>query len=449
MCDPPATCPETDNVSAMKRTRPLRLFGAIAALGAAAWAWSPHVTGHVTTTAVVNAPMTTLTSPFDGRIVAASPAEGAVVPTDAPVLRIRRRARERDAAAELVAARDGRQRQIRALRQQIDAVDDRIGELTRRTRAHVAASAARLRADLRAARADTDLAAAELARARKDLERVESLAAKGYRSGAKLDAARADLATAKASRAAADARAAAARTALDAIQRGTFVGRGYDDVPYSQRRLDRLGMHRRELTAEIDRLTAEHDALASRVTRVRARVAQARRYAPLGAGVVWRASPAAGSPVAEGEAVARLIDCRARFIEAHVDPEVAGAMAVGDRARFRVLGTERWHAGRVRAVRGAGSHAARDRLAARAPSAADDSARVIVAPPATGFADSAVPFCHVGRTVEVRLDRKAPLRGVRTAAQRAVTQVADALAGAAGADGPPDAAAPGQRDASP
>jgi hypothetical protein len=254
---------------------------------------------------------------------------------------------------------------------------------------------------------------------------VTKLADNGYRSGAQRDAARAAVATARAERAEAEARAEAAQTALEAVRTGTFVGRGFEDVPYSRRRLDQLRVRRHELAAEIDRLEAERRALAQRVTRVRARVETARSFAPSGTGVVWRDSPAAGSPVAEGEPVARLIACSQRFIEAHVDPDVAGSVAVGDRAQFRLAGTNRWYSGEIRAIRGAGSRHARDRLAAQAPEPDPDAARVIVAPPVSGFAMQGAPFCHVGRMAEVRLDRRNPLQSVRTAALRAAEDAAD------------------------
>jgi len=389
----------------MKKTRTIRLACAGLTLGAAAWVWAPHVTNHVTTNAVINAPVTQILSPIDGHLAKASPDVGDRVRSDRPLLRVVARRPDRARVATLKDRRATVRADLEATRSRIASFRERIDDLRERVDAHLEASVARLKAELRLTRADVAKARADLERARKQLERDEELAPKGHVSQAELDDARAEVVAARAEKRRSRARVDMIRTSLGALRNGTYVGDGFDAAPHAKRRLDQAEARLVDLRAERGRLRQRVANLDRSLARANRRLQTKSDFTPSGEGVVWNASGARGTPVSRGEQVATVLNCGRRFVEAVVNGSQFDDLAAGERVDVRLIGGDRTFEAPVRTIRGAGSREDRG-YAAKIRDADPEEIRVTVDMSGVELPVESNTHCNVGRRVEVRLERE-------------------------------------------
>ncbi len=197
--------------------------------------------------------------------------------------------------------------------------------------------------------------------------------------------------------------------ALRALARGTLPA-GAQDVPGSRSRMDELALRTSELARERARLVARIAALREALVRERARRA-ARQRVVLRASfpaVVWRRDVSAGAEVGRGQPLGLLLDCRTLYVAAIVHQRNVGALEPGLPARARPFGETRWLPGRVVAVRAA-PLAKEDGFAVALRPLEEDEAVVLVELDAPDLARDSARFCHVGRSVELALDRGLPL----------------------------------------
>jgi multidrug resistance efflux pump len=147
----------------------------------------------------------------------------------------------------------------------------------------------------------------------------------------------------RASRAALDAAKVETQRAAaehEAARRGTYLGDGANNVPYSRQRLDEVRlklMARRSDAAEAEVRTNELTAqLATERTEL-ARLSDAAVTVPTD-GVVWRRLAAEGEGLRGGDPVIGVVDCRALFLTAVLPKRFFSSLKAGDRASAQLLG---------------------------------------------------------------------------------------------------------------
>ena len=426
--------------------RNLRVIIAVALGGAVVWAMAPYATSYVSSNAVVNAPLNTVLSPMQGRITQRSPPAGTGVAAGAPLVTIEVKERDRryleDLRARLamlgenLASAEVEASKLAAME---EVLSDRIRSYRTRTLARLAAAMREAEAALAAAEAGRDNAAATLRRA-------ETLVRQGHATAMRVeaDAAAHSEAVAEVSR----LRARLERVGIEAAaaEVGTFVQEGWNDVPYSQQRLDGIVLTLAALTAERRRTASERTALARQITVERQLIAERETFSPVApsAGVIWKQSGAVGETVVPGDVLVQMVDCDARFVEVTLAERHFGDIAPGDAAWVRLKGGGEAVLARVSAVLGAGAKFDHPRLAATVNEVKTDQLRVLVSLRDAGIDSEPGDFCHVGRTAEVRFERHdlgvlrgmAEAVGARLLALFAKPELAAALTGPAAAHRP-------------
>lgn len=386
----------------MFNPRVLRLGTACVLLGAVGAILTPRVTSYISTSAVVNAPMITVRSPFNGRITEA-PGMGAVIRAGQPIASVEPAVEQRRKLIDLVAERNARDRAIGALKGQIARLDALLA--TERGRIGARGALALRRQDARIADAKAAIAQAEASawEARARFARTRKLAETGIVATAIRETVAREVTVAEETVARERARLSQLAVDREGISSGLLSD---GDAGDPEARVQDIALRIADLTTELARFEAERAAVD-----IRARALATDRFTPVASGtaVVQGLLTRVGEEVHDGETMMRLVDCDRRFLEVAVSERHFESIAPGAPATVRLRGAARPFEARVTAVRGAGAKLAFPDLAAEPPLVPEGQLRVLIALEPVAFdgatGEMAANFCDVGRTAEVRFDR--------------------------------------------
>jgi multidrug resistance efflux pump len=418
--------------------RNLRITAAIAIAGAVVWSIAPYATSYVSSQAVVNAPLNTVLSPLQGRIIQRSPPAGASVVSGIALVAIEVEERDRryleDLRARLALLDESlasAEDEAAKLALMEDVLMARIRNYRTRTLARLATGKREVEAALVAAEAVRVYAAA-------NLRRAEALVLQGHVSDSRVDAVAATHAEAVAEIERLNARLERTVIELDAAEAGTFVQEGWNDVSYSQQRLDEIVLRLAALATERRRTASEYAAVERQIAFEQQLITERESFIPMApsAGVVWKESGQVGETVVPGDVLVQMVNCEARFVEVTLAERHFGDIAPGDIAWVRLKGGSEAVSARVTAVLGAGAKFDHPRLAASVTKAKPDQLRVLVSLSDAGteggaeggIGGGAGAFCHVGRSAEVRFERH-DLGLVREMAQSVMAQIRSLFTG--------------------
>jgi multidrug resistance efflux pump len=371
----------------------VRLSLATVLLAAVGVSMQPHLTSYVSTSALVNAPLVSVSAPFNGVIEA----ESASV-TNA----IYKGAELQDLQAELSAISG----EISGVTKQVADLDRLSSELIARRDAKVAARREWFSPRLDEARWEIAKAEAKLAQDKEVHERTSDLAQRGAVSA--LDAIRSQ-AELRASLAELERRQAVYRR-LE-VEKDTLSGeRGIDmsagDFGQIEYRIDEISIRRADLDARLLGLQTRQAGLKTQISRVSLESVRQEKFSPTSAttGVIWNASPKNGSNVAGGEGMVEILDCSRRFLEVVLPERHFESVKAGTRAWVKLKGASKPFTAKVVASYGSGARPNRSMQAASPRIEVEDGVRVIVGIDDADISSDTVrrSFCDVGRAAEVR-----------------------------------------------
>lgn len=391
------------------------------------YAVAPYAFGYISNSAVVNAPVLSIKAPFDGVVVTASaPVSTYLAPGDTAVeLRSKRQSRsEMEALRAEHAALDGEfdalDTQVARLRKLSSALEERFeqhSELARQR--HVA-----LRHEQLAA---LEQAEVELRLALEELDRTRRLHGSGAVSDAVLEAleGRRDRALGDVARQ--QAQIEVIDIELAGLDQAVFPE--WSAASDIRRRIDEIEIRMTELQAQRTGLSHRRAALGSRIVSLDNELKALDLFAPTVpvGGVVWEATGAEGTAVAQGDEVMRILDCGTRLVEVAVSERHFETIRPGDAAWVQLKGSGDQLEGRVEAVRGRGGRLDRRGLAVEPAELEAEQLGILVRlgpgidsdPSAEGAA-----FCDVGRTAQVRFGSRGPtLAGLRDRAAQTLALV--------------------------
>ncbi|MBY6057988.1 HlyD family efflux transporter periplasmic adaptor subunit [Leisingera daeponensis] len=405
------------------------------------------MTSYISRAAVVNAPIISVKSPFDGALMsdALAPATPVLPATAIVELQASRSSRTELARLEarigiLYREETSISREIAALTRLDQQLLVRMGQVQTLARQVLEAQLSGLRGELAAARERQE-------RLARDAERLGRLSDNGS-----VPQTQADTAVSLAAEANGEVIRLAAAVeetvrSMAGIKDGILPGLGTEDGSYARQRRDEVAIRLADLKGRKARAAAQRAGLLQEAEALRKEVDRFDRFAPqLPTGtVVWSATPAKGAVIASGDEVLQLLDCSRRFVEVFVHETAFEAIRPGDTARVRLRGSDQSFHATVEALRGAGSQRATGLLAAEPENLTEGSLSVMLrlAPADVAKAGVAQNFCDVGRTAEVRFDRG--FGSMLTVAglwfEELLRGIAPPLAGALSPEegGPPDA----------
>lgn len=385
------------------KTRSLSIGIAALALGAAAITGSPRSATEITASAVVNAPLVRIASPFDGKIDYAPPSRGTAVGPGDLLVRVKATPHGGTYLDGLKAKLASAQRELATTNGQIKALTGARAMLKTRLENYRKGTVARLSAQLAEALAQHNIFKARTAQSDDALTRQQQLKTKGYASQANFDAATVSAASAKSDLEASAARIQRIRVELASAKKGVFLGDNRDDVPYSQQRDDEIMLRLIDLHASAKNLQTNVKTLQGQIAAETRRVAANDVYQQTAvvSGVVWDTSGPKGTPVRAGDTLVNVLDCSRAFLEVSLDESQAKNIKPGDDAKIRIAGDDHAIDGTVRALRGADTRADTDEHTAESEPETPGQMTVLVDMPAPDQNQPQDNFCHVGRVAKV------------------------------------------------
>lgn len=386
----------------------MRVSLAAVLLLAAAASLKPYLTSYVSSSALVNAPLVTISAPFNGLVEQGSPRVAEPVGAG-QTLFVLRNSRSQQAEVQSLRAEVGEiSGEIAGLRMQMGDLDELSATLKERRDAKIAARQEWFGPRLDEARWEVARSDAEFERARGIHDRIRRLEERGNASRVEMIEAQADL-----DRARADLNQKKSALRRLEVEESTLDGaRGIDlsssDLEQIEYRIDEIAIRRADIDGRLLGLEARMAALQTQIRSVALESARQELFAPIApnAGVVWNASPRSGAAVSGGDQVVEILDCSRRFLEVVLPERHFERVPAGTRAWVRLRGSTQAFSAEVLASYGSGARPNRATQAAGPRIDAPEGIRVIVGLGDVDMTSRAVAraFCDVGRAAEVRFD---------------------------------------------
>ncbi|MBW6424941.1 HlyD family efflux transporter periplasmic adaptor subunit [Rhizobium sp. XQZ8] len=363
--------------------------------------------------AVINARLTTVRSSISGRLGLQDRPLGAQVRRNEQIGDVTDDLVDNVRAGDLENEKAQGAAEHTRLLKDLMSVQEAIVLLRERSRNYSADRIRQLEAQVAASQSLGDAAEAKLKSATLELQRTSSLANRGIETGVSYQRAQSLVEVSRLELANARAETVAASVSLEAARRGTFLGDGYNDAPYSEQRIAELELRQAELKSQVDAQAARLAAVDARLSAERLRVNR------LGSatlqsnvnGLLWDVLAASGETVQRGEDVVRLVDCDSTIVTLSVSESVYNSLTVGGSAQFRLNGRTEVMSGTVTRLAGAGAETIYKNLAIAPSRRHLERYDVTVTVPA--LQDDAKLRCLVGRTGRVFFDRR-PLDWLRS-----------------------------------
>lgn len=118
-------------------------------------------------------------------------------------------------------------------------------------------------------------------------------------------------------------------------------------------------------------------------------------------GIIWRRLTKPGSEVVIGTEIAEIASCERAFLDVVVDEEKLSKIKVGQKAKAKFVGGDRYWTATVRSMRGAGAVTEDRLLAAKPQDRGPQESQVILDFDPIKLAASRHNFCLIGRSVEL------------------------------------------------
>jgi len=188
---------------------------------------------------------------------------------------------------------------------------------------------------------------------------------------------------------------------LEAAKQGTFLGDATNDAPYSQQRIQEMGLQLAEVAADLEERTNRIASLRKQIDEEQIRLGrftEARIDAPV-PGILWEIMAGSGEYVHKSQDVLRIVDCTSTVVTASVRESVYNRLIVGDTAQFRLLSNAQTYQGTVARLAGSGAQSIYRNLAIGPSEEHLKRFDVTLLVPALN-ADAALS-CAVGRTGRV------------------------------------------------
>lgn len=337
--------------------RPTRLIIGFLIIAMAVFVIAGEQLAGVSADAAINARVTTLRTPISGtlrldqRSLGASVAEGeALGAIEDPLVDSIR-------LNDLLREEAFTKAEIAHLRQTIAAIEGSLEQLQLRAENYREDRVRQLETELRSAQSQIAVAQARVEEARAAFDRSQQLSERGVETSASFERIRAAQRVSQQELESARQKANSVEIALSSARRGTFLGDGYSDVPYSEQRQLELSLRLNELSSDLQAELTRAEALERRTAAERLRVHRL-TSAELTANVsgrIWEVLASDGETVQRGQDIMRLIDCDSSIVTLSVSESVYNGLQLGDPAMFRVNADGRAFEGTVTRLAGSGA----------------------------------------------------------------------------------------------
>lgn len=365
------------------------LFG-VSMLAFGGWSFAGAALTEQTFDGVVHAPTVTMYAPASG-LLELSSNENSIVAHGDLVAKILAGDKRPPSVAPI-----GENRSM-ALRDQIATLEGIEANLDSNLASYTRSRASYLEAQMEQASAIHDSLQIGVEEKEKSVNRARRLAVSGHISSSDVETQEAELRRSRLDLQSAGAKLRSAQIELAAAKNGTFIGEGYNDVPFSSQRKIDVELRITELKRELQEIGEE----SSRIAEVDS---SATLNSPVD-GRLWRMNYAEGQFVEVGSPIAQLVNCKRLTAEIELPARYFDQLDEGDTAFLQLAGSSERVATRISRLAAktwTQSESNRDQSGSVASGSASYTASIDLDTDTLGIA------CPVGRKVSVVFDNGTP-----------------------------------------
>ena len=397
----------SDHLQRLIRSRTARLGLAAGLIALSAWAFLPHVSYRIASSAFVNAELVRVAAPIAGRLTRNLPRKGDLIEQSSTVSLIEALSPDQRHLLRLASQLPVTKARADLARKQLVQIEEIDEELARRAKVYRQGMIARLGYERDEANAEKVGCLAEVAQRRDVGSKMEQLVRSGSASQMRTSEAFASLEAVSTRCAMADARLQRIQTELSSAQDGVFLRDGANDSPYSQQQRDRLLLRRQELETKLLEESQQLPQITAELAVERERVDRLSHFdVTLPADhVVWSVAASPGATVSEGQTLLDLAACDDRFVAVELPEREFEKIKAGAPAFIRLIGSDDWKQGQIRQVRGSAARADDRLLAAQVRKPDPNSITVEIGLSRDDAQNDRNSFCNIGRLAEVRFQR--------------------------------------------
>jgi len=368
----------------------------------------PHLFYTYSITAIVSAPVISITSPIDGILKDAPPIMGTELTAGEVIGTIENPRFDRKGLDDMLTEMKGVQEKIQAMTQEKEKLEGVKVELAKSFKNYSDSLIERVKFDI--ARAQEYLKEREdtISENKAEYLRKSKLYKKGIVSGTQADSAFFNAERATKGKEETRLEIERLQAQLKSLQQGIFVNTdGRTDVPYQQQRIDDITMRQNDLDSKIREFEIREASLKQSVALEETRfkkMSEATITAPFDS-VAWRVFGAKGSHIDTTRPILELVDCSNVFVDTSIHERYFNKVKPGDPVTIRLVGDHKILKGTVQSVRGGSlSESSTAFLAGATQILRPHEIQVIIKINEKDVMGSKGDFCYMGRTGEVSFD---------------------------------------------
>jgi multidrug resistance efflux pump len=387
----------------------VRIAFAVVLLLIIAFVYLPHLFYTYSITAIVSAPVHSITSPIEGILKDAPPVMGTELKAGADIATVENLRFDRWRLDDMSTEMKSIEERIIAMNQEKQKLDGIKADLAKSFNAYVDSLKERLKLEIQRANEALKERGDTISESKAEYMRKSKLYKKGVVAENQADSAFFNAERAAKSGEQGKLEVERLRAQLKALESGIYVNLdGRTEVAYQKQRMDDVSMRQHDLDSKILEATIRLEALKKAVALEDARykkMSEATLKAPFN-GVAWRVFGAKGTHVDTTRPILEMVDCSKAFIDTSVHERYFDKIKVGDTATIKLVGGKQMLKGTVQSIRGGSlSESSTAFLAGATQILRPHEIQVMIKLNEKDVEKGKGEFCYMGRTGEVSFDK--------------------------------------------
>lgn len=369
----------------------------------------PHLFYTYSITAIVSAPVISITSPIEGILKDAPPVMGTELKAGDVVGVVENLRFDRWRLDDMYTEMKSIQEKSSAMKQEKEKLEHVKVDLIKSFKTYTSSLEERLKIDIERAQEYLKERGDTISESKAEYLRKSKLFKRGVVAENQADSAffNAERATKSAQQTKLDVERLKAQ--LKSLQQGIFINiDGRTDVPYQQQRIDDITMRQHDLDSKIQEAEIREAVLKKSVALEEERfkkMSEAVVKAPFN-GVTWRVFSAKGAHVDTTRPLVEMVDCSKVFVDTSIHERYFNKVKPGDTATIKLVGENRILKGTVQSVRGGSlSESSTAFLAGATQILRPHEMQVMISVDEKEVDKHKGDFCFMGRTGEVSFDK--------------------------------------------
>lgn len=386
-----------------------RITFAVILLLIIAFVYLPHLFYTYSITAIVSAPVISITSPIEGVLKEGPPVMGTEVKAGETVGVVENLRFDRWRLDDMSTELKGVQERIVYMQQEANKIEETKSRLLSSFNNYSQSVEERLKIEIKRAKEALRERADTISESKAEYLRKSKLYAKGVVAENQADSAFFNAERAAKSGEQTKLEIERLEAQLKSLQNGVFINLdGRTEVSYQKQKIDELTVLLHSIASKTNEARIREQALKESVKLEEARykrMSEAKVVAPFN-GVSWRVFSSKGSHVDTTRPLLELVDCSKVFVDTSVHERYFGKLKAGDAASIKLVGDNRVLKGKVQFIRGGAlSESSTAFLAGATQVLRPHEIQVMIKIDEKDVEKGKGQFCYMGRTGEVSFDK--------------------------------------------